>query len=251
MNITDIPMNITDIPITTTLSFFSSIGIITVGYIISAVAVSYLTYQPNYYDDDDNDDDDDDDEYENNIYNEFLKLKIVDLSDDYIKSLKYKYSREMTLDGELIVCYNNDTETFNYWSDTKNIYFKTLELATQKYVTNFNCKKLYHLQADDIEKSGDKQETGENKQESGENKQETGENKQETGEKQIFAKLQKYNKNNKNNKNNTTQVIKNRYSYRGKINDFDTIISNKFNKNKNDIDRVNNISFKNFKNKTT
>jgi hypothetical protein len=229
-------MNITDIQMTPLLVFFTTFGMFSFGYIISFVATCFLTYLPLNDDIENEVNDDDETEYQNMIDYNFDNLDEVDLSDSCVNNLKNKFSREMLRDnGEIILCYNNETESYNYWCNTKNVYFKTLEMVSKKYVIDYNCKKLYEYTKS--KKELGEQEPGEQEpgeQEPGE--QEPGEQKQ--GEQSnIFVNLKKY-----NNKNVINKIVKNRYSYRGKIDDWNLDVNKKFEKHNNLL------SFKEFKN---
>ena len=215
-------MNISDIEMTPLLAFFSTFGIFSFGYIISAFTVSYLSYLPLH-----DELEDDDTLYENMINEKFTKLDIRDLSNNYINNLGNNFAREMTSQGEVILCYNTETESFNYWCDSKSISFKTLELVSKKYVIDYNCKTLYKYK------------------EQPESDKEQPESDKDTSTKQnVFANLKEYNK---NNKKITTEIVKNRYSYRGNIKNWNIDINKKI-----VIDNSNSeLSFKSFKNSLT
>ena len=223
-------MNISDIEMTPLIAFFATFGIFSFGYLISSFAVSYLSYLPLH-----DELEDDNEEYEDSINKNFNNLDVIDISDNYIVELKNKFAREMTQQGEIILCYNNETESFNYWCDSKNIYFNKLELISKKYVTDYNCKKLY--QYDKTDENAEQQNA---EQPGSENIKESDKSTTEN----VFANLKNYNK---KRKNVEKEIIKNRYSYRGKIKDWNVDI-HKLSK-KNDIDTSSDISFKNFKNK--
>ena len=226
-------MQISEIEMNPLLAFFTTFGIFTFGYLISTITVGYLSYVPLA-----DDDDDDDLEYENMISNNFINLNDVDLSDNYVNDLKNKFSREMTFNGEeVIMCYNNETESFNYWSNTKNVYFSTLELLSKKYVIDYNCKKLYQYTKPE--------QPGVDAEQPGVDAEQPGVDAEQPGDKiNVFANFKKYNKT----KNKIDEVVKNRYSYRGKIDDWELDI--KKTQLKEDIaDSINyGFSFKNFKN---
>ena len=222
-------MNISDIEMTPLLAFFSTFGIFSFGYIISAFTASYLSYLPLH-----DELEDDDTLYENMINEKFTKLDIRDLSNNYINNLGNNFAREMTSQGEVILCYNTETESFNYWCDSKSISFKTLELVSKKYVIDYNCKTLYKYKE---QPEGDKEQP--------ESDKEQPESDKDTSTKQnVFANLKEYNK---NNKKITTEIVKNRYSYRGNIENWNIDINKKI-----VIDNSNSeLSFKSFKNSLT
>jgi hypothetical protein len=59
-----------------------------------------------------------------------------------LDELKYTIMVETTPRGTLLMCYNNESEGFEYWSDT-DIPLTMLETAARRYVTEYNCKKFY------------------------------------------------------------------------------------------------------------
>ena len=59
-----------------------------------------------------------------------------------LDELKYSIIVEGTPRGILVMCYNIDTEGFEYWSDS-DIPLTMLETAARRYVTEYNCKKFY------------------------------------------------------------------------------------------------------------
>jgi hypothetical protein len=60
----------------------------------------------------------------------------------HLDELKYTIMVETTPRGVLIMCYNCDTEGFEYWSDA-DIPLTMLETAARRYVTEYNCKGFY------------------------------------------------------------------------------------------------------------
>ena len=59
-----------------------------------------------------------------------------------LDELKYSIIVEGTPRGILVMCYNIDTEGFEYWSDS-DIPLTMLETAARRYVTEYNCKSFY------------------------------------------------------------------------------------------------------------
>jgi len=59
-----------------------------------------------------------------------------------LEELKYTIMVETTPRGTLLMCYNQETEGFEYWSDT-DIPLTMLETAARRYVTEYNCKGFY------------------------------------------------------------------------------------------------------------
>ena len=59
-----------------------------------------------------------------------------------LDELKYSIIVEGTPRGILVMCYNIDTEGFEYWSDS-DIPLTMLETAARRYVMEYNCKSFY------------------------------------------------------------------------------------------------------------
>lgn len=59
-----------------------------------------------------------------------------------LDELKYTVMVETTPKGTILMCYNNEADGFEYWSDT-DIPLTMLETAARRYVTEYNCKKFY------------------------------------------------------------------------------------------------------------
>ena len=88
---------------------------------------------------------------------------------------------ECTPNGNVFMKYNLDNESFDYWSDYKEIPFQHLETVARKYVNIFNCADLY-LCEDSGEDSGDSgEDSGEDSSEdSGDSGEDSGEDSEES-----------------------------------------------------------------------
>ena len=89
------------------------------------------------------------DEYEKNyLYiwkydDEFDSLSHRILDDDELDKLKLMIIEEKTPDGNVTMTYNHKMGTFWYYSKNKNIAFKYLEVAAQKFVIQNDCKSVF------------------------------------------------------------------------------------------------------------
>ena len=141
--------------------------------------------------------------------------------------------------------YNNKRETFEYFSDC-SIPYRYLETACRKYVITYKCRPLYIDMGAELKEYEQKLVDKENEQK--EQKKEDEKNKEkdkEVKKKSVFAKFKSYNteagtgrvntgappKNNIQNTNTNSRnekvILKenaNRYSYQGKINNFNILI---------------------------
>ena len=179
--------------------------------------------------------DDNDDEPKKATYEDKYKInkELVDdeLSQEKLEGLCNCFVLENTPNGNALILYNYKTCSFMYYSDN-SIPYKYLNTIARKYVNTYRCKQLYVNSENEI-----KIETHANKKEAEQKEQ----NKEETepkGKKQIFAKFKNYNKSttkiqqssahqqqnnpplNDKEKDKEKEVIINRYTYQGKIANF-------------------------------
>ena len=86
---------------------------------------------------------------------------------------------ECTPNGNVFMKYNLDNESFDYWSDYKEIPFQHLETVARKYVNIFNCADLYLCEEESEESGEDSGDSGDSDEESGED---SGEDSEDSGE---------------------------------------------------------------------
>ena len=168
--------------------------------------------------------------YENKYYDAFDKLDSKELSEEYIKSLVNSIIYEPTSKGNIIMYYDHSNESFAYYCDTKDIPYLYLETVARKYVLTNKCKYLLVDIKKELQLANDKQIKYEENMNSNKNKN----NENNT----IFASFKKYNKKGGSNstgaKNDSKKMNKkvvicenaNRYSYKGKVNEFNFIKKN-------------------------
>ena len=68
----------------------------------------------------------------------------------FLSRLKDSYIIENTPIGNVAMRFNNEKQSFEYYSD-KNIPYRFLETVARKYVTTFHCKPLYVIMETEIE----------------------------------------------------------------------------------------------------
>ena len=78
--------------------------------------------------------------------------------------------REITPRGEIIMCYDAETKSFNYYSNNKNIPYSTLDAVARKYVCLHKVPSIYVDIRDEIQKGRDKNIKKEKKLKSEDNK---------------------------------------------------------------------------------
>ena len=78
--------------------------------------------------------------------------------------------REITPRGEIIMCYDAETKSFNYYSNNKNIPYSTLDAVARKYVCLHKIPSIYVDIRDEIQKGHEKNIKKEKKMKSEDNK---------------------------------------------------------------------------------
>jgi hypothetical protein len=78
-------------------------------------------------------------------------LEKHELSVDYLNSLNTKYIKETTPLGLVILTYNNEYNSFDYYCKKSTIVgFNYLEVVSRIYVVNFDCKVIYSDNYDNL-----------------------------------------------------------------------------------------------------
>jgi hypothetical protein len=167
--------------------------------------------------------------YNHNQDNKSIEDQIIEKK----QNLKNNILMEASPLGNVIMYYNYDTETFNYYSD-HSIPYKYLETIARRYVITYKCKPIFISMEEELKKYEEKLKQDEKTKE---------ENKQDTTNKSnnVFAKFKSYNKDNninsaknkkdipnslpqKNNNESDKPVLlkenANRFSHQGKIYNF-------------------------------
>jgi hypothetical protein len=80
--------------------------------------------------------------YEDKYLEKYNKLEDTELTQEKLDALKNSIVMEYTPLGNVIMFYDNKRETFTYYSDA-TIPYRYLEVVSRKYVTTYNCKKIY------------------------------------------------------------------------------------------------------------
>ena len=72
---------------------------------------------------------------------EYYQLESNELDEQYVISLKYKYIKQHTPKGEIIMNYNHNNSSFDYYSKKANsLDFNYLDVISRIYVVKYNCK---------------------------------------------------------------------------------------------------------------
>ena len=181
--------------------------------------------------------------YEDIYDNEFDNLSITNLSSEEIEKLKEKYIIEKTPNGQVIMKYNFETESFEYYSDNKRIVpYLHLETTAKHFVIENNCKIIFKEQSTPKPEPTDQNPTDQNPTDQNPTDQNptdqtptdqnhTGQNPTDqnpTDQKQkksVFVSLKKYNAENTSKDSSLIESrdklkkLANHYKYLGKLED--------------------------------
>ena len=156
--------------------------------------------------------------YEDIYDNEFDNLSITNLSSEEIEKLKEKYIIEKTPNGQVIMKYNFETESFEYYSDNKRIVpYLHLETTAKHFVIENNCKIIFKEQSTPKPEPTDQNPTDQNPTD-----QNPTDQKQK---KSVFVSLKKYNAENTSKDSSLIESrdklkkLANHYKYLGKLED--------------------------------
>ena len=163
-----------------------------------------------------------------------------ELTEEFVNDLCLNTVTETTPRGDVLMYYSSKMGSFVYHSNTKEIPYKYLETVARKYVIEYNCKKLYVDIRKEYEKGLNKYNEIKEKEKAAKDGKvdETKENKK----KQVFANFKTYNRKGEvhNKQKDKIYILKeqaNRYSYRGKIEEYsEAKVESCLDKNGKDID---------------
>ena len=159
--------------------------------------------------------------YEEKYDERYEECESRELSDEQIQGLKNNILIETTPIGNVLMYYDPDYEYFKYYSNSKEIPYKTLEAVAKKYVITNDCKQIYNDMSEEIARQEDRKTS-----ESSEKEDEKEDEKEEPKEESVFANLKTYNVKNNKRVDSGNVFIKekiNVYKYGGRIEEY-TII---------------------------
>ena len=186
-----------------------------------------------------------------------------ELTEEFVNNLSLNTITETTPRGDVLMYYSSKLGTFVYHSHTKEIPYNYLETVARKYVIEYNCKKLYIDIRKEYEKGVQKYKEIKAKEEKNAADGGVDETKEkENKKKQIFANFKTYNRKGEvhNKQKDKIYILKeqaNRYSYRGKIEEYSEakvescldkkVLESMGDKRSEEEKRVNDIDFASFK----
>jgi len=167
-----------------------------------------------------------------------------ELTEEFVNDLSLNTVTETTPRGDVLMYYSSKLGSFVYHSKTKEIPYKYLETVARKYVIEYNCKKLYIDIRKEYEKGLNKYNEIKEKEEKAAKDAKDGvvDETKENKKKQIFANFKTYNRKGEvhNKQKDKIYILKeqaNRYSYRGKIEEYsEAKVESCLDKNGKDID---------------
>ena len=167
-----------------------------------------------------------------------------ELTEEFVNDLCLNTVTETTPRGDVLMYYSSKLGSFVYHSRTKEIPYKYLETVARKYVIEYNCKKLYVDIRKEYEKGLNKYNETKEKEEQAARDAKDGkvDDTKENKKKQVFANFKTYNRKGEvhNKQKDKIYILKeqaNRYSYRGKIEEYsEAKVESCLDKNGKDID---------------
>lgn len=151
-------------------------------------------------------------------------LEKQELSVDYLNSLNTKYIKETTPLGLVILTYNNEYNSFDYYCKKSTIVgFNYLEVVSRIYVVNFDCRVIYSDNYNNLIMLYNKQNGIINNDENKEKCYDEGNcNGNGLGEDNVFFTK----KVSSSKKMDSYNFVSNKYKYKGTLDDFDNYIKN-------------------------
>ena len=183
-----------------------------------------------------------------------------ELTEEFVNNLSLNTITDTTPRGDVLMYYSSKLGSFVYHSHTKEIPYSYLETVARKYVIEYNCKKLYIDIRKEYEKGVKKYKEIKAKEEEKSDADDTKE--KENKKKQLFANFKTYNRKGEvhNKQKDKIYILKeqaNRYSYRGKIEEYSEakvescldkkVLESMGDKRSEEEKRVNDIDFATFK----
>ena len=171
-------------------------------------------------------------QYQEKYSDELSRLDSKDISDEKLACLSKSYVREETPFGDIIMSYNSNTESYWYYTDSKNVPFKTLDAVARCFAVTHDCKKIcvnykeelailreaYNSNIRNSMKSLNSDASGSDASDN----ETTASSNDESKKKSIFATFKNYKTATNVSTSNKYPIImqnNNRFSYKGKLKD--------------------------------
>lgn len=198
-------------------TFFTVLGAITSGLVLGFTVVSYMVYDKEYKCEED--DEEEEEEYCFKFFDELENLPERELEKEELEELRLKTLEEETPEGNIIMSYNSDTESFWYYADSTSIPYSSLDAVARLYAVTYNCKSICVNYKEEWEKGKEKvikeKELDIKRREEEQDKPKP---------KSIFAKFKGYNKKQGADDEKKKYYIiterANKFKYKGRISEF-------------------------------
>lgn len=128
--------------------------------------------------------------YDGGWYAEFDELKQSE--SDNVVAAALEPIRETTPRGEIIMCYDADNKSFNYYSNNKNIPYSTLDAVARKYVCLHKVPSIYVDIRDEIQKGHEKNIKKEKKMKASSSSSSSSSSTSSIVKKKLFAVFKNY-----------------------------------------------------------
>ena len=129
--------------------FFSICSLFATSFCIAFSLVGSTIYtRVGEHDDDVSDEDEEEEEeekkeeYDHLYYDELDNLEDRVLEKEDLEKLANVVVREKTPNGEVIMTYNHNSESFCYYCDDKNVKYMVLDAVARKFTIDNNCKSI-------------------------------------------------------------------------------------------------------------
>lgn len=227
-------------------SFFTVFGALTSGVVLGFTLVSYMVYDKNNKYEEEEDENDEEEEYTFKFFDELENLPDRELEKEELEDLRFKTIEEETPEGNVIMSYNSDTESFWYYADSTIVPYKSLDAVARLYAITYNCKSICVNYKEEWEKG--KERVIKEKESDLKRRQEE---EVKPKPKSIFANFKGYNKKHGSDDDNKKYYIiterANKFKYKGKRSEFikksnANEIDNSTNINENDITQIDNTN---------
>jgi len=154
-----------------------------------------------------------------------------ELSKEILDALAFSHVTEETPRGDVVMLYDNTTESFWWFCNTKDVPYKYLETVCRSYVSAYDCVQVYHGTLEQLarqkkcleEKEAEAEAAAAAAAEAGD------EEPTETPRDTVFASFKSYNKGRGQSRavsDSSGELVpeeSNRYSYRGKLADWEEL----------------------------
>ena len=198
--------------------------------------------------------------YDNGWFDELDELKRSSSDEPFIFSdhdALLDPLRETTPRGDIIMYYDAETKSFNYYSNSKNIPYSTLDAVARKYVCLHKDPSIYIDIRDEVQKGREKclKQDKDNKSklaklEGNKNKNKSGNEILSSAKKSLFAAFKNY-KTGRNNDDGKKEIVImkdciNKFVYKGTLDQYDFDLNSHKNKKYSPPslfkDEINNVS---------